>query len=168
MSKDYIIFLKDADAVKSVDFDFYAYSLGLQMRVSPKVEDESSSGFLQFNVRPEFLGIDLPYDSLLSGFELYRSAYYAHDYDEEFNAIIRGTPASFSLCISSMESCEELTALVFSAYLCKYCGGVLCDPQTDRIYSELAEIEQKIEEEKQNLMSISSSNLRLHDFKGWG
>ena len=168
MSKDYNVFLKNADAIKSADFDFYAYSLGLQLRISPKVEDSSSFGFLQFNLRPEFLGIDRPYDSLLSGFELYRSAYDARGYDEEFNAIVRGTTASFLICISSMDSFEELIALVFSAYLCKYCGGILYDPQTDRIYSDLAEIEQKIEEEKRSLMCISSvSNLRMHNFKGW-
>ena len=60
MSRDYNVFLKNADAIKSADFDFYAYSLGLQLRISPKVEDSSSFGFLQFNLRPEFMGIDLP------------------------------------------------------------------------------------------------------------
>ena len=168
MSKDYNIFLKNAENIRSTDFDHYAFSLGFQIRISPLKEYVSHSGFLQFNIRPSFIDPIFPYDSLLSGFEVYFSQYRCDDFDGEFKRVMSGTRYTLLILINGDDSFQELIAAVFAGYLCKYCGGILYDPQEDKIYSDLADIEVKCNAEKAKLVDISNKqSFMVYNFTGW-
>lgn len=168
MSKDYNVFLKNADNISSREFELYAFSVGLQIRMYPVTDLGKHFGFLPFNLRASFMETLSAYDSFLSGFEICFSQYSDSDYDAEFNSIMSGVSNTLLMSLDGEDFFQELVATVFSGYLCKCCGGILYDPQTDKIYTDLSSIESKIEAEKANLIDTANKqSLRIHPFTGW-
>lgn len=168
MSKDYNLFLKNPDNISAKDFELYAFSIGLQIRMYPMSDYISHSGFLPFNLRSDFIDYISDSDSFISGFEVYFDKYDPNDFDAEFNRKISGTQYTLLICLDGADSFEELIAYVFAGYLCKYCGGVLYDPQEDKIYSDMTSIEAAIDSEKTFLTESAKKNrLCTHPFTGW-
>lgn len=168
MSKDYDVYLKHAEHISADAFESYAYSLGYHIRVCPLDDYTEHMGFLPFNVRLNFIDRPMPYDSLLSGFEMYFVAYRAEDYDVEFNRLVGDCCLTLMMSIDGEDSLQELTALLFAGYLCQSCGGVLYDPQEDKAMMTLSEIEWRINAEKSRLMNEANrGRLRLHQFTRW-
>ena len=168
MSKDYNVFLKYPENIKASDFESFAYKQGYFIRVFPSGNYTAHSGFLPFNLYLNFIDRILPYDSFVSGFETYFSDYRSQDYDGEFNSLVNNPKSVMLMCISDMDSLEELSALIWAEYLCEYCGGVLYDPQTDTLYSDPSVIDALIYRQKEELIRLSAQNaLKLHEFTGW-
>lgn len=168
MSKDYNVFLKNPENINASGFEAFAYKLGYFIRVYPLENYTEHSGFLPFNLYLNFIDRVLPYDSFVSGFEAYFSDYSSQDYDAEFNSLVKNPKIVMLMCVSDMDSLEELSALIWAKYLCEYCGGVLYDPQTDTLFSDSSKIDALIYEQKEELIKSAHRNaLKLHEFTGW-
>lgn len=168
MSKDYNVFLKNPEDIKATDFETFAYKLGYFIRVYPLDNYTEHSGFLPFNLYLNFIDRVLPYDSFVSGFEVFFTDYNSQDYDGEFSNLVKNSKCVLMMSVSNTDSLEELSALIWAKYLCEYCGGVLYDPQTDTLFSDSSMIDALIYEQRTELIKLAARNaLKLHEFTGW-
>ena len=168
MSIDYNVFLKDSTKISIPDFENYAHRLGYRIRMYPLKDCLSHSGFLPFDICPDFMEQPLPYDSMLSGFELYFDEYDAENYDEDFTLQMENPRLTALLCVSGMDSLKVFVALLFAGYLCRCCNGVFYDPKEDQCTSDAAILEAAVKEYENYLNDPAHrSSLVFHEFKGW-
>ncbi len=168
MSKDYNVFLKNPLDIKATDFEAFVYKLGYFIRVYPLQNYTEHSGFLPFNLFLNFIDRVLPYDSFVSGFEVFFTDYNSQEYDDEFNNLVENSKSVMMLSVSGMDSLEDLSALIWAKYLCEYCGGVLYDTQTGTLFSDSSMIDALIYEQRTELIKSAARNaLKLHEFTGW-
>jgi len=168
VSIDYNVFLKDSAKISISDFENYAHQLGYKIKMYPLEDFLSHSGFLPFNICPDFMKHPLPYDSMLSGFELYFDEYDAENYDENFTVQMNYPRLAALLCFSGMDSLELFVTLLFAGYLCRCCNGVFYDPQEDQFISDAHVLEEAVKEYENYLNDpANKSSLVFHEFKGF-
>ncbi|MBQ8836405.1 MAG: hypothetical protein IJ002_02725 [Clostridia bacterium] len=168
MIKDYNLFIKNARQITSRNFDLFAFSNGLEIRILPLDDAISHSGFLPFNLRATFIDGLIGGDSFMSGFEIYFNRFEPDLHDDSVGKLASGSEYEVMIAIDGTDSFQELLGLVYSAFLCKYCNGIMYDPQSDKSYTTLDEIEKLIAFEKNRLALLAKNEkLNVHNFEGW-
>lgn len=186
MSMDYYIYLKQPEMFSAQAFEQYCHGLGLSIALHPAFSLEDA-GFLPIRfIDKRFVGTGGNHD-FLSGFELYASEYHhvlqpqkqAAGFfqklfkpkpvqEKPFDRAIKDATWLIELRCGSADSFEVLLAYIFGAYLVKYCGGVLDDPQIGQFYDNVGPIEREIVAITEELLEkANTGELLTHEFKEW-
>ncbi|MBQ9133243.1 MAG: hypothetical protein IJX64_01785 [Clostridia bacterium] len=183
MSIDYYAYIKDIANFSVAELAAYAATVGVDLRVEEDLNLLEAEGFQPFHLRVGFIDGIAPEQTFLSGFELYTSEY-VHEppapvqlrfwqkllgkkplapAPNPFSAAVADAKYCAAMCCSGADHFEPLLAYIFGAYVCKFCGGVLDDPQTGCYYDHVGQIESGIFAMQAELnREAQSGDLQVH------
>ncbi len=162
MSFDLMVYTQDLTRFSIEDCGSYLRAIGFCGSFAPEFEVLNFAGFLPFVFTTELMGDGILYRN---GFE-----YYIDEYVSEPSSAIssrkptlwerltkknvpvpvhvkdpfEGANYSIMLSCSATDSLSVLLALGFAAYTVSVCGGMIYDPQSDKIFDSVTAIGRQI------------------------